>query len=196
MEARIPLKHSQWDVYSEQPHPHPRTNFCGLSFVAPLVLIIPGRPPAGPIHGFLPTLARLLASPPAVPWPVISECPGGCPSLSEEDLGCCGLRAIFAVLRVSVISGPWIGRAGEWECQALLRLPGVGAEGQRAVGCHVTWAGHSPSRPWSLGSEMKVTIKFSASTPSLWRNSHKIASVSSTVGPSCGRPGDTSVIVA
>lgn len=74
----------------------------------------------------------------AVPWPGISECPGGCPGLAGKDFSCCGLRAIFTVLSVSVISGARIGQGGEWGCQALVIVPGVGAEGQEA----------GPARSW------------------------------------------------
>lgn len=68
----------------------------------------------------------------AVPWPGISESPGGRPGLAEKDFGCCGLGAIFTVLSVSLISGARIGRGGEWGCQALVIVPGVGAEGWEA----------------------------------------------------------------
>lgn len=100
----------------------------------------------------------------------------------EKDFGCCGLGAIFTDPSVSVISGARIGRGGEGECRALVIVPG-GAEGQEAgwlckvAGCHVTWACHSPSGPWSLGSEIKVMIRFSAPTPSRRRKSSKMVSV-------------------
>ena len=143
-----------------------------------------------PIHGFLPTLAGLLAAR-LCPWPGISECPGGCPGLAKKDFGYCGLRSYFCHPECACgICCPDRPRAGRgrarlrleclaWELRSRLESGGWSASSRsphrRGLACDR--AGRSPSRPWPLGSERKVTVRFSVPTPSLWRNSSKMVSV-------------------
>lgn len=172
--ARVPLKHSQQDVYSGQ------SPVCGSELCATPALTIPPLASCGPTDGFLPTLALLLAARLSPGQGFLSVQAGA--SAWQRRLRLLWVGAIFTDLSVSVISGARIGRGGEWECQALVVVP-VGAEGQEAgwlckvAGCRVTWACHSPSRAWSLGSEIKVTIRFSAPTPSRQRKSSQMVSV-------------------
>lgn len=152
----------------------------GLSFVPP-PRTIPPLASCGPIDGFLPTLALLLAARPS-PGQGFLSVQAGASAWQREGLWLLWARSYFyRPERVCDIWCPDRPRR-EGECRALVIVPG-GAEGQEAgwlckvAGCRVTWACHSPSGPWSLGSEIKVMIRFSAPTPSRRRKSSKMVSV-------------------
>lgn len=87
----MPLKRSQWDIYSGQLPLLLQAELSGTSCRP-----FPWWPPAGSHSWLSPNFGTALGGS-AIPWPGISECPGRRPGLAE-DFGCCGLRAIFTVL--------------------------------------------------------------------------------------------------